>query len=80
MIGAMRGLAAWRALVVSGTLLGALGAGAGVPAALLDALALARPTQRLEAPDFDLPGLDGKRIRLADLRGRVAFLYFWATW
>jgi hypothetical protein len=51
-----------------------------VPAPLLEALQLGRPTQRLEAPDFDLPTLDGKRVRLADRRGRVVLLYFWATW
>jgi cytochrome oxidase Cu insertion factor (SCO1/SenC/PrrC family) len=50
------------------------------PPALLEALGLARPTQRLEAPPFTLPGLDGKGARLADLRGRVVLLYFWTTW
>ena len=32
------------------------------------------------APDFTLPGLDGKMISLADYRGKVVFLNIWATW
>ena len=29
---------------------------------------------------FALESLDGKRVALADLAGRPALLYFWATW
>jgi len=50
------------------------------PGSLLEALQLARPTSRLEAPPFDLATLHGRSVRLADLRGRVVLLYFWATW
>jgi cytochrome oxidase Cu insertion factor (SCO1/SenC/PrrC family) len=50
------------------------------PTALLEALQLGRPTSRLEAPGFELPALDGRPVRLGDLRGRVVLLYFWATW
>ena len=32
------------------------------------------------APDFVLPGLDDKTVRLSDYRGKVVFLNFWATW
>ena len=29
---------------------------------------------------FALPSLDGRRVALADLAGKPALLYFWATW
>ena len=32
------------------------------------------------APDFSLPGLDGKRLSLADHKGHVVLVNIWATW
>ncbi|GIV96160.1 MAG: alkyl hydroperoxide reductase [Herpetosiphonaceae bacterium] len=32
------------------------------------------------APHFDLPTLDGKRVRLDQFRGKVVLINFWATW
>jgi cytochrome oxidase Cu insertion factor (SCO1/SenC/PrrC family) len=32
------------------------------------------------APAFALPDLDGKAVRLEDLKGKVVMLVFWATW
>ncbi len=34
----------------------------------------------MEAPDFTVTMLDGSTIRLADLRGKVVLVNFWATW
>jgi thiol-disulfide isomerase/thioredoxin len=46
-------------------------AGAGSPQRL---------TQATIAPDFSLDTLDGKTLRLSDLRGKAVLLNFWATW
>ena len=40
----------------------------------------ARLGKGAKAPDFTLPGLDGKMVSLADQKGKVVFLNIWATW
>ncbi|MCL4247706.1 MAG: TlpA family protein disulfide reductase [Anaerolineae bacterium] len=32
------------------------------------------------APDFSLTTFDGQELRLSDLRGKVVFINFWASW
>jgi cytochrome c biogenesis protein CcmG, thiol:disulfide interchange protein DsbE len=32
------------------------------------------------APEFSLPDLKGRNATLAELRGKVVMLFFWATW
>ncbi|HEX7787373.1 MAG TPA: TlpA disulfide reductase family protein [Methylomirabilota bacterium] len=44
------------------------------------ALSLIRPKPVKEAPEFQVRTPDDRTIRLADLRGKVVFLNFWATW
>jgi peroxiredoxin len=34
----------------------------------------------MPAPDFTLPGLDGKIVRLSDFSGKVVLVNIWATW
>jgi thiol-disulfide isomerase/thioredoxin len=47
---------------------------------LFDRLSIERPEKTIRAPDFSLEDLSGKRLSLKDLKGKVVFLNFWATW
>jgi peroxiredoxin len=44
------------------------------------ALGLIRPKPAQPARDFQVATLDQRSLRLSDLRGKVVFLNFWATW
>ena len=32
------------------------------------------------APAFSLPAVDGRTVRLEELRGKLVLVFFWATW
>lgn len=40
----------------------------------------APPSEARAAPAFELPDLAGGKVSLADLKGKVVVLDFWATW
>jgi cytochrome c biogenesis protein CcmG/thiol:disulfide interchange protein DsbE len=42
--------------------------------------ALVGDVRGVQAPDFDLVTLDGRKVKLSDYRGKAVILNFWATW
>ncbi len=46
----------------------------------LDAETNFLPVVGMPTPDFSLIGINGEKVTLSDLRGRVVLLNFWATW
>ncbi|MBI4611489.1 MAG: redoxin domain-containing protein [Candidatus Rokubacteria bacterium] len=52
---------------------------ARVPAEAAQALELLQPATRVQAPDFVLRDLEGRPVRLSDLRGQVVMLAFFGT-
>ena len=47
---------------------------------LFAALSIHRPVDRPEAPEFTLSDLAGQPVQLRELRGKLVFVNFWATW
>lgn len=45
-----------------------------------DGASLKDPAKRNPAPPFELKDVNGKPVRLADFKGKVVLLNFWATW
>ncbi len=44
------------------------------------AIHLAKPADRKKAPAFELKNAEGKAVKLADYKGKIVVIDFWATW
>jgi cytochrome oxidase Cu insertion factor (SCO1/SenC/PrrC family) len=68
----------WAAVVVLLCFAGAAGAADTIADLAMDFRM--NPLDGQAAPAFTLSALDGKRLSLADFKGQVVLLYFWASW
>lgn len=69
----------WHAALGLGVVL-ALATSATATSPEFTSLGLEAPKEEVEAPDFSLPDLSERKIRLKDFRGKVVLLNFFATW
>ena len=72
-----------RAVLVLGLSLGlatVMAAPAAATKHYIQLLGLQPPKEEVEAPDFTLKNLNGRKVRLMDFRGKMVFLNFFATW
>ena len=68
----------WTTVVVLVLFCGAAGAADTIADLAIDFRM--NPLDGQAAPAFTLSALDGKRLSLADFKGQVVLLYFWASW
>jgi len=70
----------WTLVVLAVVLAASSVAIAASDAELWQAAGVIPTTQSVMAPPLDLRDLAGHELSLAQFRGRVVMLYFWATW
>ena len=68
------------AAITTALLFGYVFAGCSTTPRAVNAASVKPDKERKQAPDFTLKDADGKVVHLADYKGKVVLLDFWATW